>query len=271
MFPEFCNDNTTKYDLCLTNDVDSLLSCALLNYLKGYEINYYYDFNALYRMKKSSNPVIFVDCDVTGENYCWSNHATALSTEDIKNINKNAANLNNVMKINRDNYFTKYAGSTILQLMSYYDFDISSLSEETLMLLLCIDVGYKGYYSKYPNDNRAHDFFIREVMEFPELIELEEKYGVDDFYNLFEKYNLRAKIRVNQKGVLETELDMNLLSELFKFPVELPLGDFNKLYDFEYLKLPLKVNTVYTKKSEMKIFSLALTRKNEVCCSRVEA
>jgi hypothetical protein len=33
----------------------------------------------------------------------------------------------------------------------------------------------------------------------------------------------------------------------------------------------LKVNTVYTKKSEMKIFSLALTRKNEVCCSRVEA
>ena len=42
MFPEWCSDDKKKYELILTDDIDSLVSCALLNKIKGYKINYFY-------------------------------------------------------------------------------------------------------------------------------------------------------------------------------------------------------------------------------------
>lgn len=40
-FPKWV-DNNKKYYMCLTDDLDSLMSCILLEQIKGYEISHFY-------------------------------------------------------------------------------------------------------------------------------------------------------------------------------------------------------------------------------------
>ena len=43
------------------NDIDSLLSCSILKYIKGYDINLFYDFEGLYSIEETGNQAIGVD------------------------------------------------------------------------------------------------------------------------------------------------------------------------------------------------------------------
>ena len=47
--PEWALQNE-EHDLVLSNDIDSLASCAVLKKVKGWDIKYFYDFNNVYKI-----------------------------------------------------------------------------------------------------------------------------------------------------------------------------------------------------------------------------
>ncbi len=135
-FPKWVNDKEHgKYNLCMSDDMDSLLSCLFLNSMFGYEVKYFYNFNSIYSAQHEKKPTICVDIAIE-KGMTWDNHVVKISDNDI--VNPESANINAINGINRDSYFTKYAGSTLLQILSYYDVPMPK-NKEALLILLDID------------------------------------------------------------------------------------------------------------------------------------
>lgn len=249
-----------QYDLILSNDIDSLYSCILIKQVKGYEVNYFYDFKNLYQSKQSQNEYIGVDIDLT-EGYCISNHVTRLSEKD--KCNPKAYNLNN--DISKDNYAEKFSGSTTLYLHRLLKFPLPA-TEEGKIILLSIDGGYKGFYNPDFHDTFKH--YLVDVLEFEELYYLCQKYTLEDFINLIIKYNLNGKIWFNNCG-LQTNIKLRELQEVLGLPFLLPKNKFTIIKQFEYVSKP--ITTEKTKEElDSNIFSLALTRKNYVNYSKLK-
>ncbi|MDD2435804.1 MAG: hypothetical protein PHO63_06115 [Bacilli bacterium] len=262
MFPEWCNDDNKDYELMISDDLDSLISCALLNNIKGYKINYFYDFESIYELNKSTTPAIAIDCDLI-KGRCWSNHVTKLSKDDV--VNKQSANLNNILNISRNNYYKKFCGSTALQIWSYYDIPLPQ-SEKGKMALLAIDGGYLGHY-----DNRfieVHSRYLN-MMGFDELIEVLKRHTKYEFYDIEQKYKMKRKIKLNKDNKLETNLDLAGLQGLFYLDLSLPGGEF-------YIRKELSrdwptnliANKTYTKDDFTDIFSIALIYRNKVAFTK---
>ena len=260
-FPEWVNDTETKFNTMLTDDIDSLVSCALLKKVKGYEVNYYYDFETIYEIKDSSNKAIAIDCDLV-DGRCWSNHVTMLSKKD--SVNENSANLNNIGRISRDNYFNKFCGSTALQIWSYYDIPLPE-SEEGKMALLAIDVGFKGHY-----DSRfieVHSKYLK-AMGFSELIEVLDRHNSTEFYNLIRKYNMAEKIKLNKKGMLTTNIDIVNLQCLLNLDLSRPDKPFTLRNQFSRDYPTQLGNRTYTKDDFPEMYSVALINKNKVAFTK---
>lgn len=234
-FPTWCNDIASTYDLVLSDDSDGLLVSEILARTTFNSIKYFYDFDMLYIEKnyKSKNKIIGCDIDFTKKNAkCWGNHVTAISSEDT--INAESANLNNVCGIYSSTYTSKYAGSTLATVLSYYNEDISKLSEQAKMLIMCIDSHYVGFY----NDrfHRIQKKWLVDVLEFPQLYDIIKKYEEQDFIDLARSVNIKiprrnkrdrdAKIWVNNEGYLETEINLDKISEILDTEISLPRQQF---------------------------------------------
>ena len=48
MFPQWIDTNE-EYVTCLSDDIDSLVSCKLLEKYKGWEVGYFYNFKEIYK------------------------------------------------------------------------------------------------------------------------------------------------------------------------------------------------------------------------------
>jgi len=249
-----------KYDLILSNDIDSLYSCILIKQVKGYEVNYFYDFKNLYQSKQSQNEYIGVDIDLT-EGYCISNHVTRLSEQDKYNLK--ALNLNNA--ITNDNYKQKYSMSTALYLHSLLKIPLPK-TEEGKIILLAIDAGYKGFYNS--DFQEVHKHYLVDILGFEELYNLCQKYSIDDFINIIIKYNLNGKIWFNNGG-LQTNIKLKELQEVLKLPFFMPKIKFTKIKEFECITRPI-TNEKTKDELDSNIFSLALTRKNYVNYSKLK-
>lgn len=261
LFPQWCDNIEDYFSTMLTDDVDGLVSCALLNKIKGYNINYYYDFKNIYEIEESDDNSIAVDADIVGGK-CWGNHVTMLSKDDT--VNKSSANLNNIFKISRTNYTSKFCGSTAIQVWSYYDLPLPE-TEEGKMLLLCLDVGFKGHYST--NFKSTHNKWL-EHLDFKELVEVLNRHTSQEFYALINKYKLASKIKLN-KGILSTNINLSALEGFFNLDLSLPDGIFTKRNEFHRHYLVELISKTYTKKDLPKIFSIALTFKNKVCYTEI--
>ncbi|WP_031314119.1 hypothetical protein [Caldanaerobacter subterraneus] len=251
LFPEWTNSDN-YYDLCLTDDIDSLLSCIFLKRIKGYEINYFYDFTNIYSTNKATNQVIGVDTDLV-KGKCWGNHV-------VIEKNKESANLNRVLNISSKNYTNKYAGSTLLTILSYYDVDISHLSEEALMILLCIDSAFLGFYdAKF---KEVHKYYLGDILQFPELLEVEERHTKKEFEGIQKKYRLKEKIKINKEGMLYTDIALPELEAVLGIPIQLP--DI-KFYPRKTFQTDLTTQEYYTTiKNFVNIFSSAMIKKNSI-------
>lgn len=251
LFPSWVNDNE-YYDLCLSDDIDSLLSCVVLEKIKGYKINYFYDFTNIYSTNQAINKAIAIDVDLK-QGKCWGNH---VAIEE----NKESANLNKVLGISQENYRNKYAGSTLLTILSYYNVDISHLSEEGKMILLCIDSAYLGFYN---NDfKEVHIYYMRDILQFPELVEIEERHKKEEFEELQRKYRLKEKIKINKEGMLYTKINLDGLGVLFNMPLKLPDIQFYMKKSFES---DLITHQYYTTiRNFVNIFSLAMINKDSI-------
>ena len=255
-FPIWC-DLGEVYTLCLSNDLDSLLSCIFLKQIKGYEISHFYKFDTIGKIqghKHTAGSLIGVDISLT-KGKTWDNHVAMLSKDDKFNIN--SANLNIVNRISRDNYTSKYCGSTVLQILSYYDYDISQFSEEALMILMCIDSSYLPFYTSF-KDTGTH--YMKDILEFPELVELTERHTKAEFEQLNIKYNLKSPIEV-KNGYLHTDIDLAELSKVFLMPISLPKDGFELLKEFKQDGVPLTKGNYNIAKPDG-LFSVAVTGRD---------
>ena len=219
-------DSTDEYGLILTDDLDSLLSCAILKYVKGWNIEQAYIFKAnkpivkskdaqlydyLGTIKDATHESIGVDLALTAGK-CFDNHLTQFSYGE--KINPESINLNRVQNIYRQNYSKKYNLSTVLLLWSLYDLLKEGLSDELMMLLIAIDGSYEGFYT----DARwvgIHEFWIRDVLDLPEFLECERRHTYREFKAIREKYNIHkgdGKIKLSH-GLLVTDIDLEALND----------------------------------------------------------
>lgn len=280
-FPSFCSDNG-HYDLVLSDDADSLLVSNFLEVQNWDSTMYFYDFNMLYIAEghQPKNKIVGCDIDIIkGDGRCWGNHVTAISKQD--KINPNSANLNNIKGITSRNYTDKYAGSTLATVMSYYDYDISKLSEQARMLIMCIDSHYYGFYNGFHDTQRK---WLVDVLEYPELYDIILKYKEQDFIDLARSLKIKiprqgkkdrdGKIWINEGGYLETEIDLQGISDILGKKIALPNCKFEPFFDENQIKLvSLYADTskLFTRSQiQQNIFSYAQTFKNTSSLTYIE-
>jgi len=255
-FPSWVLDDY-QYSTCLSDDIDSWLSCAVLKTIRGYEVDYFYDFNNFYS-NGSDNKAICIDADMA-IGRCWSNHCAILNHDD--EYNQESANINNLLKISRNTYMQKFAGSTLLQIMSYYDVPLPK-NEEALMLLLAIDCSFKGFYN---NDFKKYNIKHLESLELWDLIEVLKNHEKQDFYSIIKKYRTYEKIHMVD-GKLTTKIDLAAIQpQFFEYDLSLPKDTFvlKKLYNSKMKNLH-KGYTYSKYNLDKNIISLAITSKNHV-------
>lgn len=236
-------DGTDEYGLILTDDLDSLLSCAILNHVKGWNIEQAYIFKAnkgkskdaqlydyLGAIENATHEPIGVDLALTAGK-CFDNHLTQFSYNE--KINPQAINLNRVQNIYRQNYSKKYNLSTVLLLWSLYDLPKEGLSDELMMFLIAIDGSYEGFFTD-PRWVGIHEFWIRDVLDLPEFLECERRHTYEEFKAIRAEYNInkgRGKITFSH-GLLVTDIDLvsvnNLLGWETDIQVMLPEDRFYK-------------------------------------------
>ncbi|HJF32212.1 MAG TPA: hypothetical protein K8V56_10640 [Sporosarcina psychrophila] len=273
LLPEW---TTTVQDrsLTLTNDLDSLISCALLKHLFGYEINYFYTFNSIMVADKTDKrKSIGVDLALKS-GYCYDNHLTMLTAKGYKN--EDAANLNNVLNISNENYNLKYSFSTLMFLWSLYDVPLP-VTDEGRITLLCIDSSYLGYYK---HDGRYRQIFIdwMERLNMMELVEVLERYSFGEMEEFNRRHELKSTIFVNKRkgNKMDTtirhsspymeQLDFEWISEHLGFLVELPTNQFEILGSFTNKEVE---HWQMNDKTINESFSYAFTYKDKVKLSRL--
>lgn len=255
-FPEWTYNleqgiNTT----ILTDDLDSLLGCAIEKFVKGNDINYFYNFNKLFvANNEDERKAIGIDLALH-KGKSWCNHVVRIHQDDY--VNPQTANINALLKVHSGNYFKKYAMSTVLTMWSFYDLPLPE-TKEGKMLLLCIDSGFLGHYNSRYKD--VHNEYLR-LMGFEELIDLLNNTYQFEYELLQGEYKTKSKIRLNRDGCLETQLPLAKLQGVFGMPMELPTQSFT-------LRNQLKDgigNTIQTKSKDQlgNIVSFALTGRSK--------
>lgn len=281
LLPRWVRDNTV-YDMVLTNDLDSLISCAVLSKVNNWVIKYFYDFKKVYHTdtlnKENAHSRVWVDCAVLKirDKYekGFDNHVTMLSTDDYKN--PELVNLNNIYDITtecREDYLTKYNLSTALLVWSLYNIPIPK-SEEGKMILLAVDSSHKGFYSKYENDRQRNKHWLVDILELPELYECLQRHTEQDFKDIIKKYNLAREIKLEWDsfedffGERIYDEWLEIISNKIEISLALPTDKFVewKSYKTNYKQINREEN-----KDEInsKLFSLAVTGYNKISYSYI--
>ncbi len=199
ILPQWYKDSTKK-DLILSNDIDSLLSVKLLEQVNPeWKLKYFYDFDGglFYTGEKKGKTTDTVGVDIAldyKDLKTFDNHVTS---DNGKNINPNSINLNNVYEITSMNYSQKYCCSTVLLIYSLYNIPLPK-SDLGKALLLAIDSTYYSYFNpilkKRPEWLKVHKYWLCDILGFDELYEFESRFSIDEF----KKYSFinDAKIQV---------------------------------------------------------------------------
>ena len=265
-FPQWYKEDLTNHVSCLSDDLDSLVGCSLLEKVKGVEIGYFYNFKELYRGTERDVKAIGVDIALE-KGRTFDNHVTMLNHKD--RYNKMSINPNNIDNVSRDNYTDKYALSTALLIWSLYDIELPS-TDEGKMVLLSIDSAFLGHYNdKFkPIQNK-----YLSKLGFDELIDLQERYSLDDFRAVQRKYRMNSKIVMIKKG-LRTTLPLREISDVLELELILPHNTFLVNNTLKISNESLNKYTGYSKdyieNGQTKIFSLALTGKNYISKTNIK-
>lgn len=274
LMPEWTSKlKTIDRNLTLTNDMDSLLSTSLLHHLFGLKVNYYYSFSRIARLDQSDiRKSIGIDCALkTG--YCFDNHMTKLNATSY--VNEQSANINVLSGINRDRYTDKFAMSTLIQLWSLYDVPLPTTIEGK-MILLCIDVGFKGFYS----DAFKKTFLnYLEQLEMMELVEVLESHTKQEMYDFMIENELDTSILLGQNGKRKGQLffqtsghnkfyfkgfNLDWIAEHLGLPIDFPDGHFEVVQKFKTQTLEWhELNSAVMKQA----FSYAFINKNKIMIS----
>lgn len=270
-FPTWVDDNITR-DMILTDDIDSLMSCIVLNKLKGYEIRYFYDCSyttnsqAIYtdvniNTNVNVNEIVGVDFALEGFK-TWDNHVTRITSNDL--YNPLSANLNNC--ITRNSYYSKYLVSTFFTVCWYYGIDFMKWTTDQLLILCAID----GMYHPFKEENKryrptAKRHFKELGVEFlGDFIQC----NIKDIIDIENDLHLKDKIIVNDEGYLTTNIDLCWISKIFNISVELPTSQFKTsgVYNKYYINLDNKTSKISLQRDKT-LLNFVLTGKNKLIMS----
>lgn len=224
------------YCLILSDDVDSLVSAAIIYKLFGYPINYFCDFLGLYCNELSflcEEPMGVDLALVRGKTIC--NHVSRISEND--SYNTDSVNLNLIDGITAHRGYTrKYAGSTALFLYSLFRKELKLKENNRFWaILLSIDSYYLGYK---PEFRERQKYYLVDVLELPEIYKLQESHSFLDYEKLQKRLNMKEKIRLvdGQLNIYEDHF-RELLDQL---GLELPQieNDFDQVEKYEKTVVP---------------------------------
>lgn len=244
-----------KYSIMMSDDIDSLATSVFLKNKFGCHINLFNTFSEIrYResvdvTKIKKGEVIAVDLDLS-KNKCFGNHVTYVNNANCISLNKD---------INRNNYYQKFAGSTLLTVLSLYRADLCNCTTEQLEVLISIDTAFKQYFF----NKDLFEYYYRDVLEYPIFVDIVANRSKDYFYNIIKKYKLHSKIEV-ENGYFKTDIELDKLSKIFNIDLSLPTKKFVELVEFQ--NTGMSYNSFANVEKE-KIFSSALTSKNFVCAT----
>lgn len=243
LIPKWWTEEEGGYNLCLSNDIDSLISCYYLSMYKDWHIKYFYDFDKTYKSENyAGSKLIGVDMDIL-KGRCIGNHV-------VYNNNENCINLNRFEQIGFGNYTSKYAGNTISTVLSLLNISADDFTEEQQEILLSIDCMFKSYYF----DKSIAKYYINDVLGYPQLIHILESHTKEYFYNIMDKYSLYSDINYKD-GYLHTDIKLQELKKIFNIRLELPQREFFVCQNFgQATGIPDPNNT--------NLFSFARTYKN---------
>lgn len=258
-FKDWYKEVDDTYNVMGSDDIDYLFSIHFLNRSFGCETYLFNDFSTIYCREDidinelDGKKLIAVDLDTT-KGKCFGNHVTYLQ-------NPFAINLNSGVQYGCQAYLSKYAGSTLITVLSLYDFPISRFTEEQLEVLICVDAGFKQYYF----NKELFKYYYEDVLEYPQFIDIVSKHDKQYFYDIINKYKLYKKIYINKDGYLETKIKLDELSKLFNTELSLPNKKFKTVY---YLQnRGMNMYRFMREVEDNKIFSSACTGKTFIKAS----
>lgn len=268
-------DSKKNYGLILTDDIDSLLSCAILKKVRNWDIEQIFLFKAdpdnnkdyLGTIDGDLHESIGVDFAKT-EGKCFDNHLCNFNCDDTSN--PESVNLNNLCNIHRGIYGEKYNLSTVLLLWSLYNLPKTGLSEEVMMFLLSVDSSYFSYFHGFCQQNRH---WMVDVLDLPEFFECQQRHEEHEFEEIALKYGIHKKSKGNgkikvHKGYLLTEINIEGINELLSWEtdveIELPKERFYRRAIFKDIIKEIKGFPSGIKTICEKPFCYALTKKRYV-------
>lgn len=211
-----------KDGLILSNDLDSLFGCVFLKYKFNVDVKAFYDFNDIYYNNLEDiqgDKLIGVDTALYNLR-TFDNHFVRIDKTD--KVNHRAFNVNTLAsRACSDEYTTKYSGSTILQILSYYGYESlyldghNDLTKTQKMILLTIDTTFKGLYKNYP----YHKAWCDELGITSKFKDVIRKYTLSDMYDFIGEHKIAEDMEILD-GEIVTGLDIDFLQEHF------PMLDF---------------------------------------------
>lgn len=257
--PQWFKDSKEgQYSVMVGDDIDSLASATLLKQYMDWDINWFYDFHQIYVIddSKTIKNRVGVDMALEMNERTIDNHVTMLHKDDTPN--ENSVNMNTLYGVNRDNYTDKYAMSTLLTAWSLLGIPLPS-TDEGKKILLSIDSSFKGNY----NDRfkKTHNEWLRKL-GFEELIDfLDNETSFEELDVVIRnRYNLSGKIKIDEKGQLQTNIDIEGIGEYLEIDLELPEDVFNFKYKLNRRNSRMDRDKKYNKQE--KTYSFALTYKD---------
>lgn len=258
-FGNWYNELDTTYKAIFTDDLDSWFSSWLIQQKFGCKLDIFNDFRAMYlkegvEIDTLKNDKMFgVDLDLS-RHKCFSNHVTYIQNEDCISLNRG---------IGRKSYCKKFAGSTFLTVLSLYDFNLSDFTPEQLEILICID----SAYLQYDFDKELFKHYYSDILGYPNFVDLVANHDKQYFQAVAKKYNLKGKIKVNDKGYLETTIKLDELSQVFGIDLSLPTEKFILFFPLDIVaKNGYRFNEEFKDNKDM-IFSSAVTQQDFIVAS----
>lgn len=244
LYPKWTNEiENNIHNGGFTADMDGLLCSAFAKHHLGLEFNSFYDFKSIYQVNQSDDrETIYFDCALK-EGKTFDNHMTRLNEKAY--YNQQSANINNVNGVHLGRYTDKFAMSTLIQLYAIYSVPLPETLQGKL-ILLCCDVGFKGFY-----DLRYKSTFLSylEMFNMMELVDILEMYTIEQMYEFMLRAQMNMKIKRKNNGHLHIELDnrniygakwlnfengmdLDWFTEHLGYPVELPDSKFELTESF---------------------------------------
>lgn len=278
-FPSWCMEDSSKYELMISDDIDSLMCYIFQNRVFNRECRFFIDANykkctmwnygiqRLYGTENCTNKkenLIALDFAIDRKNTkCWDNHVIKISEDDA--INPLSANLNIPLDISLSNYTDKACISSFITMLSYYNIDIEKWDKDMLSILCAIDGVYHPFTSSNPKFNRIGKHNL-ELLEYGFLVDF-IKENTTYIKKVEQNLNLKnGKIWINKEsGLLETNIKLEKLSDIFGIDIELPgdifyiMSDIKSKYITENEIKSKKVKSKEDLKSNGKIFNLVMT------------